>query len=408
MPAFAEVKHVSVTEAIDMALNNNLDLNAKRKDLEIARQEVYTANALKNPQFQSNFLFGKVTRGNSSQFGAVIPVEIAKRGVRKQAALANLKAVENSVKESQHRLKVDVMKSYFRVLYLKSVLVIMKDRLELYKDMIEAAKSKSVNSQNYKIELLQSDIKYKKELVELNRIQANLLAAQFQFNKVLNLEDTDIMYDTQEASLFDKSTSGILDIEIPTYDQIEKIALVCSYSLRISDNNIEKSEYEVKSAKHQRIPDLSIGGGYAYQTAHQTGTEAFPGAFLSAGFDIPVFYTYKPEIKKAETILEKAKTDKISYENKLKMVLKINYNDFKYAKENMQHYKDIMEESNEILEMSSERYRKDRTTLMSVMLNESSHNQILHEYINSIDVYYQAYLDLIYNMGHDMLLKEDI
>lgn len=408
LPASAEVTHISAAEAVDMALKNNLDLIAKKKDLEIARQDVRAANALKNPQFQSNFLFGKVTRGNSSQFGAVVPIEIAKRGLRKKTALAELKAIENSVKESEHKLKVDVMKSYFRVLYLKSVLVIMKDRLELYKDMITIAKGKSENSKDYQIELLQSDIKYKKQLVELNRVQANLLASQFQFNKVLNLEDTDIMYDTQESSLFDINSSSILDIEIPTYDQIEKIALVCSYSLRISDNYIEKSEYELKSAKNQRIPDFAVGGGYAYQTAHQTGGEALPGAYLSVGFDIPVLYTYRPEIKRSEIVLEKAKTDKISYENKLKMILKINYNDFKYAKENMQHYREIMKESDEILAMSSERYKTGKTTLMNLMLNESNRNQILHEYISSIDIYYQAYLDLMYNMGHDLLLKEDI
>lgn len=404
----AEIAKISVNDAVHMALSNNLELRAKRKDLEIARQEVRAANALKNPQIQSNFLFGKVTRGNSSQVGPVIPIEIAKRGVRKKAAEANLKAVENSVKEAEHKLKLDVMKSYFRILYLKSVLVIMKDREQLFKDMIDIAKAKPANSQDYQIELLQSDIKYKKQIVELNRVSATLLAAQFQFNKVLNLENTDVMYDIEESSLFDTSNVEILDIEIPSYDQIEKIALVCSYSLRISDNLIEKSEYDLESAKRKRIPDVSVGGGVAYQTSKQTGGEALPGAFVSIGFDMPILYTFKPEIVKAETILEKTKTDKLSYENKLKMILKINYNDFKYAKENMKYYQDMIEESQKIVHMSSERYKKGQTTLMNVMLNENNHSQILHEYIDSIDVYYQAYLDLMYNMGHDLLLKEDI
>lgn len=408
LPSNANIVKISVDQAVEIALENNLELKAKRKNLEIARQEVRAANALKNPQFQSNFLFGKVTRGNSSQFGAVLPVEIAKRGVRKKVALANLNAVSNSIKESEHNLKLDVMRAYFKVLYLKSVLVIMQNREKLYKDMIASAQAKPKNSPNYNIELLQSDIRYRKQLVELNKVRANLLTAQFNFNKVMNLEDTNIMYDVEETSLFDTKNVNIFDIDIPSYDQIEKIALVCSYSLRISDNYIEKSEYELKVAKHQRIPDLTVGGGYAYQTARQTGDEALPGAFVSVGFDISVLYTYKPEIKKAETVLEKAKTDKLSYENKLKMILKINYNDFKYAKENMGHYRDIMKESDEILKMSQERYKKGQTSLMNVMLNENSHNQILYEYIDSIAVYYEAYLDLMYNMGHDLILMESI
>ena len=178
-PVYANVAKIPLNDAIELALENNLTLQAKRKDLEIAKQEVKIANALKNPQFQSNFLMGKVTRGNSSQFGLMVPFEIAKRGVRKKAALANLKAIENSIKESEHNLKIDVMRAYFQVIYLKSVLIIMKDREDLFEDMKLAAKAKPASSPNYQIEVLQSDIKYKKQLIELNKAKAHLLAAQF-------------------------------------------------------------------------------------------------------------------------------------------------------------------------------------------------------------------------------------
>lgn len=405
-PVNADVVKIPLDEAIDLALKNNLTLQAQKKDLEIAKQEVKIANALKNPQFQSNFLFGKVTRGNSSQFGLMVPFEIAKRGVRKNAALANLKAIENSVKESEHNLKIDVMRAYFRVIYLKSVLIIMEDREDLFEDMIKDAKSKPSSSPNYQIEVLQSNIKYKKQLIELNKAKANLLAAQFYFNKVLNLEKTDSMYDTAENSLFDDIT--ILDFPIPAYDQIEKIAMVCSYSLRISDNYIEKSEYEVKIAEHKRIPDLTIGGGYAYQTARQTGGDALPGAFAGANFDVPILYSYRPEINKAKITLEKTKMDKVAFENKLKIALKVNYNDLKFTKENMQYYKQILKESDNILQMASKRYKSGQSNLMTLMLYENSHQQILNEYIDSISSYYDAYLDLMYNMGHDLMLKEDI
>lgn len=405
-PVNANVMKIQLDEAIDLALKNNLTLQAQRKDLEIAKQDIKIANALKNPQFQSNFLMGKVTRGNSSQFGLMVPFEIAKRGVRKKAAIANLKAIENSIKESEHNLKIDVMRAYFRVIYLKSVLIIMEDREDLFEDMSKAAKSKPASSPNYQIEVLQSDIKYKKQLIELNKAKANLLAAQFYFNKVLNLEKTDNMYDTAENSLFDDIT--ILDFPIPAYDQIEKIAMVCSYSLRISDNYIEKSEYEVKVAEHKRIPDVTIGGGYAYQTAHQTGGDALPGAFVGGSFDVPILYSYRPEINKAKITLEKTKMDKVAFENKLKIALKVNYNDLKYAKENMQYYKQILKESDNILQMASKRYKGGQTNLMTLMLYENSHQQILNEYIDSIGSYYDAYLDLMFNMGHDLMLKEDI
>ena len=86
MPAPAQVVRVSLDEAVGLALDNNLDLQAKRKELDIANSEIKIANRLQNPQAQSNILLGKITTGNSSQAGVMFPIETFKRGVRKKAA----------------------------------------------------------------------------------------------------------------------------------------------------------------------------------------------------------------------------------------------------------------------------------------------------------------------------------
>ena len=82
-------KHkISLLEAMNMALEGNIELQEQRKNLGISQNDIKKANALKNPQFQSNLLMGRIARGNSSQVGLMLPVEIAKRGARKSAAEA--------------------------------------------------------------------------------------------------------------------------------------------------------------------------------------------------------------------------------------------------------------------------------------------------------------------------------
>ena len=405
-PAFAEVQKVTIDDAIKIALEQNLELQAKRKDYEIYSQEVKIANALKNPQFQSNFLLGKVNTGNSSQFGIALPLEIAKRGVRKKAAEAKLTSVENEIRLAEHNVKINVMEEYFNVLYMKSLLKIAKDRAEIFKEMSEIAHSKPANSLNYKIDILQSDIKHKKSLVQLNAAKANLLRAQFDLNRAMDVEDDIILYDTLEKSLF--GDVSILDIELPPYETIEAIAFKYSYSIKIVDSDIEKLSRDIKVQKHKVIPDVTIASGYAYQTAKQTGKESLPGAFIGVFADIPVLYTYRPEVKKAAFIYEKAKMDKKSYENKLKLALKTNYNDFIYTKENMEYYKDILDYSKEILKMSTERYRNGETPLLGLMWNENAYQETMHEYLDMMNTYYSAYLSLMHNMGHDFILDDDI
>ncbi len=406
-PVQAEVIGLSLDEAIEMALTYNLDLQAKRKELGAAKEDIKIANRLKNPRVVGNFLIGKVRTGNSSQVGLDVPVEVMKRGPRKNVAKAKYSIAQNKVREYEHNLKIEVMRAYFDVLYLKSIVAIMEGRCELFEDMASVAKTKSPNMDNYKIELLQSDIRYKRMLIELNQAKANLLSAQFHLNKVINMEKTENMYDAVETSLFSEDLA-ILSISLQPYEVIEKIAMKYSYSLRIAETDITRAKAEITVARNQRIPDFSVGGGYAWQYYYRNEGSNWPGAFVGASLDVPMLYFFGPDVRKANLIYEKSKMDKASFENKLKIALKQDYNNFKYAKENMEYYREIMQESRDILNMSKERYSKGKTTFLNLLIVENNHQQTLQDYLKAMGLYYSAYLNLMHNTGHDLLLEEEI
>ena len=402
-PVNAEVVRISADEAVQLALENNLTLQSKRKEVDILKQEVKMANALKNPQLQANILTGSISKANSSQAGVALPIEISKRGVRKKAAIARLNRIEDQIRQEELNLKIDVMSAYFDVVYMKTIVAILKQREELFKEMEIVANSKPKNSLNYEIEKLQSDMKHKKQVILLNKAKADLLCAQFHLNEVLNLKNANsVMYDARETSLFQEHIS-LLAIEIPEYKKIEDIAMKYSYSIRISDDNIAISKAELKQAKHLVIPDLTVAGGYAYSSDGKT-----QGAFIGGSLDMPLLYTYRPEVNRAKIILERAKIDRVSFENQLKFALKQDYNKFKYAKENMNYYKGILQDSETILQMSRDRYAKGQTVLLNVFIIENSHKDILNEYIDAMQIYYRAYLELMHNVGHDLLLDESV
>lgn len=403
LPSSSQVVHITLDNAVNLALENNLDLKSKRKKAEELQQEIKIANALKNPRFESNFLIGRVTRGNSSQFGLSVPVEVAKRGIRKKIAQTNLDIVEKEIKASEHDIKIEIMKNYFNILYLKSVVLIFQEREKLFKNLKTIAEQKSKKYVNYDVDILQADMKYKRQLVYLNKAKADLLIAQFKLNDTINIKDSENMYDTIEESLFINDLS-LLNLTLLPYQTIEDTAMKYSYSLAIAESNITKSEQEVTQAKRQRIPNLTIGGGTAYQTAHQTGGDSLPGAYIAIGADIPILYSYSPDIKKAKIVLERSNIDKDSFENHLRYALKQDYNEFKYAKANMEHYKNILSESQKLMNTYSKRYEKGQTSLQNFIQVETMHQETLRDYIGAAQAYYDSYLNLMHNVGHDILM----
>lgn len=403
-PIYAKVINAELEDIIKIGIEKNQDLEIKRLELEASNKDIKIANKLKNPQIQSNVVMGNVALGNSSQAGIAIPIEIAKRSERKRAAIKAYELKETELKQYEHSFKLQIMKAYFDILYAKSVYKIQQDRLKLFNDLVKITTDKP-KYPSYEIDNLKADIQYAQQLIEVNRAKSNLLAKQFELNKILNTGDEDIMYDTKESSLLAKW--GFLDMKLPQYDSLEKIALQYSYVVKISDKNISLSEAELSSMKRNRIPDITIGGGYAWQ-AHPNVPYQYGGAYAGLNIDIPVLYTFKPEIQKAQIFLERSKVSKKAYISQLKYQLKKDYNNLKYSKENMAHSEKILENSRKIVDLSTKGYINGKNSYTDLVINENGHQEVISQYLGAMSRYLYSYLELMQDAGCDSLIEDEL
>ena len=404
LSAFAQVVNVDLDKMIEIGLEHNCDLKIKKLELEAAKKDIKIANRLQNPEIQSNIVMGNVALGNSSQAGVALPIEILKRGVRKKAAIEAYSIKETELKQAEHNFKLQIMQAYFDVLHAKSVYDIQEQRLKLFKDLVQITTDKP-KYPAYEIDNLKADIQYAQQKIEVNRAKANMLAKQFELNKILNTGDDSVMYDTKEASLL--GNWAFLNIKIPEYDFLENVALQYSYMIKISEKTISQSEYEVTLAKRNRIPDITIGGGYAWQV-HPNVPNKLGGAYVGGGMNLPILYNFTPEIQKAEIFLERSKASKKAYEHQLKYELKKDYNIFKYSAENMEYSKKILEESNRIVKLSTDGYITGKNSYTDLVINENGHQEVLSQYLNAMSRHFYSYLELMQDIGHDILIEEDL
>lgn len=384
---------IDLRSAMEMALIGNIELQEQRKNLGISENDIKIANALKNPQIQSNLLMGRIAKANSSQIGVSLPIEITKRGARKKSAKAGLAYTENKIHDSEFKLKLRIRTAYFNLLLAKSNLKIMEERKALLEDLYQISKDKPQDTDNYQIELLQADMRLKKQLIQINKVKANVRSAQYNFNRVLNLENNLTLYDTKEDSLFDRTF--IANLDLPDYEILERAAFKNRYDIKMAESKILKAKNDINVAKKQRVPDVYVSGGYAF--AHD-GT---PGAFVGAGLDMPVLHRFEPEIDNAKLNYEKAQLEYNSIINITKNVIHTNHDKFVIAKENVDHYMEILDESSEILKLSKQRYQKGKTQLTNLIVVEHSHQELLQEYVNAMGVYYNSYIALLQEIGVD-------
>ena len=402
--AQATVVNMDLDSMVQIGLSENCDLKIKRMELKAIEKDIKIANKLQNPEIQSNIMMGNVALGNSSQAGIVLPIEVLKRSVRKKIAQQNYKIKETELKQAEHNYKLQIMKAYFDILYAKSVYKIQEDRLKLFKNLVQITTDKP-KYPTYEIDNLKADIQYAQQQIEVNKAKSNMLAKQFELNKILNTGNDNIMYDTKEASLL--GHWAFLEIKLPEYNFLENIALQYSYVVKLSKQNIDKAEQELVYAKRERIPDISVAGGYAWQT-HKNSANDFGGAFAGFGMNLPILYNYTPEIQKAQIFLERSKSGKQAYEHQLKYQLKKDYNIFKYSAENMEYSKKILEDSSKVVKLSTEGYINGKNSYTDLVINENGHQEVLSQYLTAMSRHFYSYLELMQDIGHDILIEEDL
>ena len=400
----AAVVNVDLEKMIEIGLKENCDLKIKRMELKAAEKDIKIANRLKNPEIQSNVVIGNVALGNSSQAGVALPIEVLKRGVRKKIAQEEYSIKETELRQAEHNYKLQIMQAYFDILYAKSVYNIQEERLKLFKNLVKITTDKP-KYPAYEIDNLKADIQYAQQLIEVNRAKAALLAKQVEMNKILNTGKDDVMYDTKEPSLL--GHWAFMEIKIPEYEFLENVALQYSYVVKISEKNIDKAEQELTYAKRQRVPDVSVAGGYAWQ-AHRNAPNDYGGAFVGFNMDLPVLYNFTPEIQKAQIFLERSKAGKKAYEHQLKYELKKDFNTFKYSAENMEYSKKILQDSEKIVKLSTDGYISGKNSYTDLVINENGHQEVLSQYLNAMSRHFYSYLELMQDIGHDILIEEDL
>ena len=402
-PSFSTVVNIDLEEMIQVALEQNQDLKIKRLELQAKEKDIKIANRLKNPEFQSNVVIGNVALGNCSQAGLSQPIEVLKRGIRKKVAEHEYSIKETELKQFEHNFKLQIMQAYFDVLYAKSIYQIQQSRLKLFESWVQITTDREKHA-SYEIDNLKADIQYASQKISVNRAHSDMLAKQFELNKLLNTGNEDVMFDTKESSLLEEDWK-FLDFEIPDYDFLERTAFKYSYMIKLSDLDILKSKSELKQAKHQRIPDMTLAGGYAWQY-HKNASPHYGGAFVGLGLDLPILYNYTPDIEKANLFLERSKANKKAYEYQLKYELKKDYNIFKYSAENLKYSKEILADSKRIVEISTKRYVEAKNSYSDLIVNANAHQEIITQHLSIISRHFYSYLELMQDIGHDILIDD--
>lgn len=406
LPACAEetLKKIDLDDAISLSLSNNLDLQSARIDVELAKNDIKTANRLQNPDINIFYNYGSAGRSEPQQIGISELVEVAKRSPRKKLAKANLYKKELDVKLAEFTLEMDVRETYVDLVGAKSVLSCLNEQKMFLKELLDVAKKRLKSGSGAEIDVIQIEIALNQIETRINSAKTVLRSARNDFNKTLNVgENSSVIYDTKEDMLpgetvFISLKTPDYSLKMPPFELIAQKALEKRLDIKAAAQDVEIAKKNLTVVERQRIPDIEVSGGYAYLAKNHSDTGRYaPGAYAAANLqNIPLLYTYKPEIKNAKLQIEQTKINYESARNKALKDLNSAYDRFLTSQVNLIFYKQkLIKDSENLMKISKKNYYEGKSDLTSVLVMEQAYGEIIISYLNSLTDYYTDWIDFL-------------
>ena len=414
--AAGNIKKVYLDEAIDVALKNNIDLQAAKIDISIAKNNIKSANKFQNPSFDAYYFLGAAGNSEPKQLGFSENIEIAKRKARKNLAEANLKLVEKNVGYTTFDLKMDVREAYINLVEAKSILNTLEQQKELQQELLSIAKAKVGAHNAPNIDVIQAEIALNQMITQVNTANVNVQKALADFNKVINNPDN-VTYDSMdklfsEENNFNEMMTPPPDYKFPDFSEIQTKAMENRFDIQIAKQEIDVAEKNLTVVTRQRIPDLQLTGGYAYKPGHYADNGNFNnGAYAGASIvNIPLFYNYSPEIQNAALKLKQAEMKYMSVKNKALKDIASAYARFLTAADNLNHFEaKIVKGSEDLIETSKQSYEAGKSDITSLIVMKQSYKSIIIGYAQALAEYYNSWTNFLREINdEDFDLAEDL
>lgn len=289
---------LTVKQAEELFVKNNLTLLAQHYNIEIASAQVLTARLFDNPEFSiSNGIAGSGESNPASEQSANISQLITTAGKRNK----NIKLAQIGVEQARYQffdllrtLKNSLRTDFFTVYY-------QRQSEQVYDKEI---KSLSQTFDAYKEQYAKGNISQK----ELLRIQAQLYSLKVEFNNlIIGIDTTEsqlkfllkLPASTALVPIVDEDLILKQNLESIKYETLLDSALANRYDLKYTKSTLDYNRVNLQLQKATAIPDVTASlnfdklGSYGHN-------------FLSAGIGIPLplFNRNQGAIKQAKLSID--------------------------------------------------------------------------------------------------------
>ena len=289
---------VTLDDAVELFLRQNLQLVAARYDIETADAEKLTARLRPNPQFTVGLadlpvnLSGPLIKEQTYDYGISRTIELGgKRSKRIETAEANSDLARGQFQMVVWQLTNDLKRKFYTVVLNQSLLNLAQENEATFAEVVKHT-TELMNAG----EISGLDL----ERVEVEKLKFDTDLANAERDYEVALRDLRFALGGDYRAM-DIEVTGSIDYEPHqfTHDELLDLALAARPDLKAARLSERAADANIRLQDAQRIPDLTLGGGVEQVP---TGTSSYT---FGVGITLPV--SDRNQGERAKALIEKKK-----------------------------------------------------------------------------------------------------
>ncbi len=391
---------LSLDEAVGLFLRQNLDLLMAKFGIESAKGQQITARLFPNPVASVGTLSAFTQGRNLGNSGAVITqvqqlFELAgKRGYRIESAGFGTQSVEAAFEDAVRQLTFAVKDSYNRVQLAQRRLALAEENRDRFSRILD------VNTIRFK----------KGYIAEVDLIRIRLQFIDFQSQVIQSLQEGETARaDLRQLLRISPATLLELTSEFdykridPDIGRLRTAALDTRPDVRSKRFIMSQREADLKLAKAYRIPDVTVGAGYAFQGPR--GPDNPGQVALNLGVPLPLFNRNQGGIMQAEVAVQTAEADLNKTLNQVENEVDVAYKNLLQSRRLVEAFLGgVLDDARSTFTIVERAYERGGATILDLLDAARTSRTIQQNYFEALFNYQRNVIQLESAVGQEISL----
>lgn len=385
-------------EALALFYQRNLDLIAARYNLNQAKAQEIIAAAIPNPVFSVDV--GGLSANNNRGFGPSTAARIdqlietaGKRRMRMESSKLGTQATEKDLHDAVRTFSNAVRHAFYGLLLAQKTDEVGRDNLAHYREILRANGLRLKQGDIAESDFLRIEVEGLKAQSDLDNTAAVLKKAQSDLAVLLAWPENAMQFAARDAWP-EPSEIGQRQGE----DTLLQKALTQRPDVQAARLRIEQAQKDLSLARKLRIPDVTVGVGYAHDPSNLTLDSVGVGISLP----LPLFYRNEGEVGKAVVNLNAVQLQSQQTEQSVRADVVSALAVWRSADAVVRRFqREVLARITKVRQAAELAYSKGATSILDLIDAQRNYKAIMLDYYTALNNRTLAYADLVTAVGEE-------